>query len=190
MVESRTAKTLLVLLTAMTLGAITLWLMSGDPIPPADHAAVTDPVLRPADIVFEVHVPLRPARWRHIVIHAADSATDDLARRCHFTVDEVGQVDATAKWKRQISGQAVPAVAQSFNSETISICLIGDFAQRPPAPVQFQALVALTRVLQGEPFNIGAGHVYLRSDLDAFTDSPGSAFPVEQFTAQLHRDRP
>lgn len=187
MVEPRTAKTLLALLTAMTLGAITLWLMSGEPIPPADHAAVIDSASRLDDIIFDVQVPLRPARWRHIVVHADDSAGADVARRCHFVLGQDGQLDASARWKRQISGQAVSAVAQSFNSETISICLAGDFREQPPSDAQFEALVALTRVLQAEPFNIGPGHVYLRSDLDAFSDSPGPAFPVEEFAAQLHR---
>lgn len=190
MVESRTARTLLTLLGAMTVGAAALWLMSGDPIPPTHHAAVTDPVVRPNATVFEVQVPLRPARWRHIVVHATPSAREDVARRCHFVVSEDGQLDATARWKNQIRGQAVSAVAKSFNTETISICLVGDFSQRPPADVQFQALVALTRLLQDEPFNIGPGHVYLRSDLDAFSDSPGSAFPAEEFAALLHRPRP
>lgn len=192
MVESRTAKTLLMLLGAMTFGAIALWLMSGDPIPPTHHAEVIDPVpvVRPDAAVFELRVPLRPARWRHIVIHAAASAREDAARRCHFVLAEDGQLDATARWKRQIEGQAVSAVARSFNIETISICLVGDFSQRPPAHAQFQALVALTRLLQDEPFNIGPGHVYLRSDLDAFTNSPGLAFPVEEFTTLLHRPRP
>lgn len=189
MVESRTVKTLLMLLGAMTFGAIALWLMSDDPIPPTHHAAVIDPVVRPDAAVFELRLPLRPARWRHIVVHAAASARGDVARRCHFVISEDGQLDATANWKNQIEGQVVSAVARSFNTETISICLVGDFSQRPPAHAQFQALVALTRLLQGEPFNIGPGHVYLRSDLDAFSDSPGSAFPVEEFAALLHRPR-
>lgn len=188
MVESRTAKTLLTLLGAMTFGAVALWLMSDDPIPPTHHAAVTNPVVRPDAAVFEVQGLLRPARWRHIVVHAA--ARKDVARQCHFVITENGQLDATAWWKRQIEGQTVSAVANSFNTETISICLVGDFSQRPPPHAQFQALVALTRLLQGEPFNIGPGHVYLRSDLDAFSDSPGLAFPVEEFAALLHRPRP
>lgn len=190
MVESRTAKTLLTLLGAMTFGAVALWLMGDDPIPPTHHAAVTNPVVRPDSAVFELQVSLRPARWRHIVIHAAPSARKDAARRCHFVISSDGQLDATARWKRQIQGQAVSAVAKSFNTETISICLVGDFSQRPPPHVQFQALVALTRLLQDEPFNIGPGHVYLRSDLDALSDSPGLAFPVEKFAGLLHRPRP
>ena len=189
MVESRTAKTLLTLLGAMTVGAAALWLMSGDPIPPSHHAAVIEQVVRPDAAVFEVQVPLRPARWRHIVIHAAASDRDDAARRCHFVLSANGQLKATARWKRQIQGHAVSAVAKSFNNETISICVVGDFSERPPADAQFQALVALTKLLQGDPFNIGPGHVYLRSDLDAFSDSPGAAFPAEEFTALLHRPR-
>ena len=190
MVESRTAKTLLMLLGAMTFGAVALWLMSDDPIPPTHHAAVIDPVVRPDAAVFELRVSLRPARWRHIVVHAAASARKDAARQCHFVISWDGQLDATARWKRQLRGQTVSAVAESFNTETISICLVGDFSQRPPPHAQFQALVALPRLLQGEPFNIGPGHVYLRCDLDAFSDSPGSAFPVEEFAALLHRPRP
>ncbi|MBL7133426.1 MAG: N-acetylmuramoyl-L-alanine amidase [Phycisphaerae bacterium] len=190
MVESRMAKTLLVLLATMTFGAITLWLMSGEPIPPADHAAVIDSPSRLDDIIFNVQVPLRPARWRHIVVHGAGSAGADVAKQCHFVLGQDGQLEASAGWKLQIDGQAVSAVAQSFNSETISICLVGDFCEQPPSDAQFQALVALTRLLQAEPFNIGPGHVYLRTDLDAFSDSPGPAFPTEAFAAQLHRAAP
>ncbi|GAH42056.1 unnamed protein product [marine sediment metagenome] len=187
MVGSRTATTLLALLAAMTCGAIVLWVMSGDPIPPADHAAVTDSVLRVDDIVFDVQDPLRPARWRHIIVHASPSARSAVAQRCHFVLDQDGHLESTARWKRQVDGQDISAVADSFNSESIGLCLVGDFSRRPPADAQFQLLVALTRLLQGEPFNIGPGHVYLRSDLDAFSDSPGGAFPGKKFAAQLRR---
>ena len=185
MVETRTLKTLVALLAAMTTGAIVLWLMSGDPIPPADLAAVTEEV-RVDAVVFSTDKALEPARWRHVIIHAAPTRDSNVARRCHFLVTGAG-VEATARWRQQGVGQGVPLVPDSFNTESISICLVGDFSRTPPPAKQFKALVRLTQLLQGEPFSIGAGHVYLRSDLDTDSDAPGLAFPVDRFSIELLR---
>ncbi|MCE5279578.1 MAG: peptidoglycan recognition family protein [Planctomycetaceae bacterium] len=189
MVEPRTVKTLLALLISMTSGALLLWMMSGDPLPPGEIAAVVvapqPPVLDAK--LLDTDAPMLPSRWRHIVIHSSPSVESDIARRCHFVVVESSNgtaVHASALWKRQAAGLGVAGQPASFNAETISVCLIGDFSKVAPGPEQYKALVALTQLLQGAPLNINHSHVYLRCELDG-SDAPGLAFPVESFTKQL-----
>ena len=173
----------------MTFGAIVLWMMSGEPIPPSGYiAAMDNPCPQTNDVVLGTEQTLRPAKWRHIVIHADISPTSPTAKQCHFIVSPDGQVSATDRWKRQEQGLGVGALAWQFNLESISICLIGEFSIKQPSRRQFDALVTLARILQTEPFAIGPGHVYLRSDLDAYSDLPGPAFHVERFAKGLYRN--
>ena len=75
---------------------------------------------------------------------------------------------------------------RDFNADSVGVCLAGDFSRRPPSPEQFELLVLLVLAVQ-LACNIPADHVYLHSDLDKRTDSPGRAFPVRQFAARLLR---
>ncbi len=184
MVEPRTVKTLLALLISMTSGALLLWVMSGDPLPSAEPAVI----VAPENQVLTTDVPMQASRWRHIVIHSSPSVDSDIARRCHFVVVDAANgpaLHASALWKRQAAGLGVPGQPASFNAETISVCLIGDFSKVAPGPAQYKALISLTKMLQAAPLNISHSHVYLRCELDDTSDAPGLAFPIETFPKQL-----
>ena len=193
MLGSRTIKTLTALVAAMTVGAIGLLALETAPIRPAGHnlAAVSNPADTHAKAVLDTDVPIQPIKWRNIVIHSSGPRGRDVARRCHFVIeakasDDGQYVGATILWKRQGSGNHVFVPGRDFNADSIGICLMGDFSSKAPGSGQFQALVKLVQALQ-QRCNVSADHVYLHSQLDAHSRSPGDAFPSETFASHLLR---
>ena len=194
MFGSRTVKTLVALCVAMFLGASVLILMETAPIRPAsgDLAAVGGHGEVSAALVARTDLPLQRIKWRNIVIHStAPGEQQDIASRCHFVIDsdETGGpgARATMLWDRQAEGYHVAGVSwRDFNTDSVGVCLVGDFSRRRPSSRQIELLVELVRAIQ-RACNIPADHVYLHSDLDRRTDSPGAAFPVREFTARLLR---
>ena len=188
MLGSRTIKILTALLVSMTVGAFALMVLETAPVSPKAHhlAAVAAPLANPGSAIYETSVPLQPIKWRNVIVHASGSESPDITERCHFLVAQDGKVSATALWKRQLSGHHVYVPGRDFNADSIAVCLIGLFSQSPPEKNQLTALVKLVRTLQ-PAFQIPADRVYLLSELDAYTNSPGSAFPVQAFNRSLYR---
>ena len=191
MARSRTIRTLTALLVMMTLGAVMLMLMESRPPRPSPGslAAVTPSGHSAEAVVFDTEVPHQPLKWRNIVVHASGAGRDGIAQRTHFVVDPPasdadGAVIATDLWKRQAEGHHVYVPWRDFNADSIGICLTGEFSSRPPSPAQIKALVSLVQTLQ-YTFSIPADRVYLHSDLDSRSGSPGDAFPAEAFTERL-----
>lgn len=191
---SRTVKTLAALVATMTVGAFVLRLLETAPIesPVARNlAAIETSSASPREIVLDTAIPIQSIKWSNIVIHR--SAEDgDLAERCHFVVGSDGEIRllrSTDLWKRQANGLHTYAIGRNYNADTIGICLIGDFARSGPSQQQFRRLMELVQTLQSM-CNISADHVYLYRDLDARSDSPGAAFPVDVFSRYLLRPSP
>lgn len=181
MIDARTVKVLVSLLVAMTGGA--LLLMSMDSAPPQTATA--------ASIIGKVEYKQLGLShtWRRIVVHSAADASDSLPQRCHFIIS--ADADASGKgvvvtdlWKRQVRGYHVMIPGHDFDSDSIGICLIGDFSSKGPVNGQFNALVTLVGKLQTD-CRIAADCVYIHSQLDTSSDQPGKAFPSEKFNAYL-----
>ncbi len=186
--ESRTIKILTALLAAMTVGAIALIVMETAPIsPPQSAFALTNKADNGSEpAVFQTDVPIQATKWRNVIVHSAsDGAVEG---KFHFVIsaegDISGMVAATKLWKDQLSGGHCNIRGRNFNSDSIGVCLAGDFSRTPPGRTQFHALVRLVRTLQ-DTLSIPADRVYLYSDLDADSNSPGMAFPTEAFSARL-----
>jgi hypothetical protein len=190
MAGSRTIKTLTALFVAMTMGSLALMILETDPIrPSASLAVLSPPPAGAANAIYEADVPLQPGRWGNVIVHAAGRPTAEIARECHFLVIADGdraKVTATAHWRRQQDGHHVGGY---WRRKSIGVCLIGDFSRRAPQRGQFDELVDLVNTLQ-EVCRIPAERVYLRSDLDARSTSPGRAFPAARFSARLLRPQP
>lgn len=127
--------------------------------------------------------------WRRVVVHAAANPNDSLPQRCHFIIsadaDTSGKgVVTTDLWKRQVRGYHVMIPGHDFDSDSIGICLIGDFSKKGPAKEQFEALVTLVNELQ-KRYRIAADCVYIHNQLDTSSDQPGKAFPSETFNRYL-----
>jgi hypothetical protein len=110
-----------------------------------------------------------------------------LARQCHFVVTPDGQgnwkVSSTEHWLQQRESEHIGGF---WRDNSIGICLIGDFSRRAPMRGQLDCLVELTNSLQ-EVCKVSADRVYLHSDLDARSPSPGAAFPAAAFSDRLLR---
>jgi len=89
------------------------------------------------------------------------------------------------KWRNMI---VHGSDGRDFNADSIGICLVGDFSSSPPSQGQFDRLVQLTRALQ-RTLRLSADHIYLHSELDARSHSPGDAFPARAFNSSLLRSR-
>jgi len=190
MASARTVKTLTALLAAMTVGAFVLMLMETAPIESASSSlsALSNSQRRVEELILATHEPAKLAKWRNIVLHSTGAEGNGIARRCHFLVDigasGVGVIRPTPLWKQQLDGNHVDGLGRDFKADSIGICLLGDFALHPPRRALFQALMTLVRGLQNT-FDIGAESVYLHSDLDAHSFSPGPAFPAKMLSDQL-----
>jgi hypothetical protein len=181
---TRTTRVLGALLVSMTLGALLLMLMESDPPRPSqsDRASIAGGVLGQHASVSR--------KWRRIIVHSAADSSSNLPKRCHFVIAPEASsaglgIRSTELWKKQTPGyHAFVAPQRDYNSDSIGICLIGDFSQHQLSQGQFDALVTLVRELQKD-CKIDSDSVYLYSQLDAQARRPGRNFPVADFDAAL-----
>jgi hypothetical protein len=181
---TRTTRVLGVLLVSMTFGALLLMLMESDPPRPtqSDRASITGSVLNQHAGVSR--------KWRRIIVHSATGMNNNLPMRCHFVIDPKASsmglgIRSTKLWGQQVPGyHALIAPQRDYNSDSIGICLIGDFSKSQLPQGQFDALVSLVRELQ-KTCKIDGDSVYLYSQLDAQSRLPGKNFPVADFDAAL-----
>lgn len=186
---SRTVKTLTALFVSMTFGALTLMLMETEPISARVQSlsSVAPPPAGAAEIVYDTVGDVRDDKWTYVVVHSTLERTSPTALACHFIVDQdktgAWRVLATENWRKQRSGEHV---AGYWKSHSVGVCVVGDFSQRQPTREQFDCLIDLVNALQ-EVCRIPADRVYLISDLDARSMSPGRFFPAARFSARLLR---
>jgi len=186
---SRTVKTLTALFVSMTFGALALMLMETEPISARVQSlsSVAPPPAGAAEIVYETVGKIRQAKWTYVVVHSALDQTSPTALACHFMVDQdktgAWRVLATENWRKQLDGGHV---AGYWKSHSVGVCIVGDFSRQQPTKEQFDCLTELVNALQ-EVCRIPADRVYLISDLDARSSSPGRFFPAARFSARLLR---
>jgi hypothetical protein len=184
---SRTVKTLAVLFVAMTLGALALMLLEPEPVRPTPSAlaVLSSPPAGATQLIGQTQAPLQPAKWGSVLVHAAREESSEPAKDCHFIVAPDGnggwKVSATDHWIRQEPG---PYVQRVWRADSVGVCLIGDFSRTPPKAAQFELLVQLVNALQ-DTCRFSADHVYLLSDIDPRSSSPGAAFPAAKLSARL-----
>lgn len=190
MVGSRTVKALTALLISMTVGALALMVLETAPATPRAQQLVA--LAAPADgvgaVIHQTSVPLQPIKWRNLIVHSSGAEDAGIVDGCHFLVEADGSVWPTELWKRQISGHHVYVPGRDFNADSIGVCLMGQYTLSDPRiqKKQFDSLVDLTRSLQ-QAFRMPADRVYLRSDLDPNSLSPGDGFPAGDFNSRLLR---
>jgi len=184
MIDTRTTKVLGALLVAMTVGALLLMAMESQPPRPSNEILAS---IRSSAAVGGV---VASSRWRRIVVNSSLGGADTLPGRSHFVIsakpDATGwQVKPTNLWRQQRAGHHIYVAGRDFNSDSIGVCLIGDFSTNSPGSQQFEALLGLIRSLQLK-CGIRAENIYLASELTA-SAKPGLAFPVGEFNSRLGR---
>lgn len=147
--------------------------------------------------IFDTHVPATLGRWRYIYIHhsaSPDGSALTLAQRPgglgdHFVIGNGegsldGEIQISERWTDQ-QAPAAPPGAKAIDPNCISICLIGDFHQNLPTPVQMQRLEMLVSSLQAK-FKINADKIMMITDQPAnHAVEIGRYFPVAAFRNQL-----
>ncbi|MBX3414569.1 MAG: N-acetylmuramoyl-L-alanine amidase [Pirellulales bacterium] len=141
-----------------------------------------------------------PREWRYLVLHhtateRGDVATIDAEHRrqidrdgkpwlgigYHFVIGNGrpmpdGLVEPTFRWREQLHG--AHAGDAEHNDLGIGICLVGNFEETAPTPLQVKACRQLVSVL-AEEYEIAPENVVGHSQLKA-TACPGRLFPLEQ----------
>lgn len=187
--------TLATLLAALTVGTIILMVMETPPIRPEvrDLIAAGPTTDNPLDIIRLSDTPIRTDTWRNIVVTAGSSPAVPQAANSHFIIDArsngTAAIRATSLWKNQARSRFLTGANATFSDTVIAVCLIGDFSTSGRlAESQLRDLTALVRALQLE-FGVSPGHVYLHSDIVAYSPLPGRGFPADQFNSSLLRIR-
>jgi LysM repeat protein len=134
--------------------------LEGKPLPPVVRHRLPSALKSELD-----HIPVRPGRWRYIVIH--HSATDrgnakilDHYHRhrrkmanglaYHFVIGNGrgmrdGEIAIGHRWRAQLKGGHL--ASDALNDVSIGVCLVGNYEKERPTPAQMRSLYALTGYL-------------------------------------------
>ena len=93
-----------------------------------------------------------------------------------------GRIEPTFRWIEQLHG--AHAGSRPHNDSGIGICLVGNFENEPPTPLQMAAVKRMVRDLSHR-YGIGAENVLRHGDVKA-TDCPGQQFPFDEVVDELH----
>ncbi len=207
MPDRRTLIVLGVLVGSMTVASGALMMLdpgqaSGPRLPLFSEMSLAafDQPRDPAESLFAVNPPPSSTRWNTIVIRysgaeqGSAAALGDLHRSAglddlayHFVVGNGqgtgdGLVEIGPRWAAQRPGySAIAMQGQAGSSQTIDICLIGDFDRQAPTARQCEDLSWLVQELQ-KRLNIPAERVLLG---DGRTSRVGRQFPAAWFREQL-----
>ena len=176
-------------------------LMALEPAPITPDAAsslfaVDEP--RTMDAVFETRTPVPANRWKHIYIHHSRTASGNaltLGQATggvgdHFVIGNGdgcmdGEIQISQRWNQQLPA-APPSGANAVEpawSQSISICLVGDFDSTVPTPTQIRRLTQLVNSLQGQ-LHVEKSKVLLMPEPRSAA-GVGRYFPTAAFRGQL-----
>ncbi len=172
--------------------------LDGKPPPPA----VRHPL--PASLKGELdRIPVRPGRWKYIVIH--HSATDTgsaqsmdhyhrYRRRMenglayHFVIGNGrgmrdGEIAIGHRWRTQLKGGHL--ASDALNDVAIGICLVGNYEKNRPTAEQMRSLYALTGYLMQRTRTASTAVRTHRQINTKPTDCPGRNFPTRALLENL-----
>lgn len=187
------------LLGVLTLTSALLMALEPAPITPdaaASLFAVDEP--RSMDEIFQTKSPIPANRWKYIYVHHSRTASGNALTLGqgtngigdHFVIGNGdgcvdGEIQISQRWNQQLPALP-PAGANTVEpawSQSISICVVGDFDSTVPTPTQIRRLTQLVGALQGH-LHMGKSDVLLIPE----PRSPagvGRYFPTTAFRGQL-----
>jgi hypothetical protein len=149
------------LLAVLTLTSLLLQAMARSPMQP--DAADTLFVYNPSDsivAIFKMQSPVLPSRWEYLYIHHSKTTSGNALLLGnspegvgdHFIIGNGdglvdGELQISQLWNHQQSAIS-PSGNIKVQPNCISICLVGDFDQKPPTPMQLGRLGQLVQALQ------------------------------------------
>jgi hypothetical protein len=178
----------------------------------APAASTTASPAQPARVALPASVqqairaaPVRPGRWRYIVIH--HSGTSEGSARgmneyhlrvrhmenglaYHFVIGNGhgmgdGELAIGNRWKKQLDGGHLASETQ--NTYSLGICLVGNFDQDQPTVRQMRSLKALIEALESR-CELTPASVKTHQQINVVhTRCPGTRFPTESLLRELGR---
>jgi hypothetical protein len=146
------------------------------------------------EAVFQTRAPASSG-WTCIYVHHSKSAASDSPSLVgpggelddHFVIGNGngladGEIQLGQRWDRQRPA-AAPVSGTRIDPTCISICVVGDFDQNRPTPLQIRRLSRLVSTLQAR-YRIQLGNVVL-ADQPQSIAGIGRFFPVSAFREQL-----
>lgn len=169
---------------------------------PVAPTGTSIPALSPALKKQLDAIPVKPGRWRYIVIHHSATAQgsarsmDAYHRRrgmenglaYHFVIGNGrgtgdGVIEVGNRWRRQIKGGHL--ASDRLNEVSIGICLVGNYNNTRPTKAQMQSLRAITHYLMLRSRNSSSA-VKLHKQINTKpTECPGRQFPASQLMQGL-----
>ncbi len=172
----------------------------------AARRASSNPVARLISLPDGLEPSVASRQWKYIVLHHTATEWGDVAMidrehrsrtdaqgnpwlgiGYHFVIGNGrgmadGRTEPTFRWTEQLHG--AHAGSRPHNDSGIGICLVGNFENEPPTPLQMAAVKRLVRDLSHR-YGIGTENVLRHGDVKA-TDCPGHQFPFDEVVAVLH----
>lgn len=177
--QPRIAKVLAALLVSMTLGAIVLMTLGGNPPSAGPFCLSSYYRLDAIDKTITSETTQSPDRWNCIEIYYSSTNAGNIEQlaslsgltspedlNCHFVIcnglgASDGQIQSTEKWQKQWS--SVPGQTWYGTSQTIRICAIAGGETNSPTNLQIKRVEALVEALSRK-FNIQPECIYYPSN--------------------------
>jgi hypothetical protein len=145
--------------------------------------------------VLNTAVTPKSSHWKYIYVHhsatergSAQTLAIPGAGLCdHFVIGngdgcQDGEIQMGPRWNQQKAPAPSPGL-DHIEPDCISICLVGDFDQTMPTPMQLRRLTQLVSTLQTQ-FHIDADRVIQLNEVGA-ASGVGRYFPVTAFRDQI-----
>ncbi len=158
--QGRLTKVMLLLIMAMTIGALILLGLEGKPIKPMPFSLATQRQLTSVNTAMGTDVGIEPGRWQQVEVsyrtlqqqmNLENGLTGQWATAFHFIISNQntgpdGQIYASDRWTKQLS--CLHPTHGAYDSQTIRICLIcPDSGQRTGSDLQALQLQKLVTEL-------------------------------------------
>ena len=158
--QGRLTKVMLLLVMAMTIGALILLGLEGKPIKPMPFSLATQRQLTSVNTAMGTNVGIEPGRWQRVEVsyrtpqqqmNLENGLTGEWATAFHFIIANQktgldGQIYASDRWTKQLN--CLSPSQGPYNSQTIRICLIcRNSGQKTGSDLQAQQLQKLVSKL-------------------------------------------
>jgi len=134
--QGRLTKVMLFLVVSMTVGALVLLSLQGNPIKPMPFSLSSQSRLTSADTALGTEIGIEQGRWQSIEVSYCSSdvclsstlgLTGEMALRYHFVISDGtegkdGQIYASNRWVKQLN--CLNPDQGSYNSQAIRICMM------------------------------------------------------------------
>ena len=138
-------------LSSLTLTSVLLLILAPTPLLPEPRSLMVIESNPALDDIFDTQAPIQNGRWQSIFIPPSKTRRADAANAGdHFLIlgpadGADGEIRIDSRWLAQ---QPAAARAAGLSSNSVSICIVGDFDQSAPSATQIRRAQQLISTLQ------------------------------------------